>query len=205
VPRIRPHVNPDKVEYLFPRVQRLELPAAREVEVEIGCAEAWFLFDRAASEPDREYVGLEIRSELIDPVNDKARALGAPVRSVFAHANIHFAQLFAPASLARVYLNFPDPWYKTRQQKRRVTTPALARDIASALRPGGELFFQSDVWDLALDAMAVLEQCPSLANAAGPWTFWKNGNPYRALSRREATCLEDGTPVWRLVYLRPEA
>jgi tRNA (guanine-N7-)-methyltransferase len=200
VVRVRPHVNPDKVEWTFPKVDRLALPDGREVEVEIGCAEAWFLFERAALDPSREYVGLEIRRDLIAPVNDRARREGVPVRSVFAHANIHFAQLFAPSSLARVYLNFPDPWYKTRQHKRRVTTPELVEDIAACLRPGGELFFQSDVWELALDALAAIESCDALRNEAGAWTFWKQGNPYGARSRRELGCEIDGAPIWRMLY-----
>ena len=29
-------------------LERLPLPAGREVEVELGCAEAWFLFERVA-------------------------------------------------------------------------------------------------------------------------------------------------------------
>ena len=198
--RIRPHVNPDKVEWSFPTIDRLELPAEREVEVEIGCAEAWFLFERAARDPSRLYVGLEIRRELVEPVNQRARREGLPVRSIFAHANIHFAQLFPPNSLARVFLNFPDPWYKTRQHKRRVTTPELVEDIATALRPGGELFFQTDVWDLAIDALAAIETCERLANVNGAWSFHRGGNPYGARSRREVGCEEAGEPIWRMLY-----
>ena len=38
------------------------------------------------------------------------------------------------------------------------------------LRAGGELFFQSDVFELALDAMAVLEDATDrFANVLGPW------------------------------------
>jgi tRNA (guanine-N7-)-methyltransferase len=200
--RHRHHVNPLKMSYFARRAERLELPAGREVEVELGCAEAQFLFERAAARPDVAPVGLEIREDLVHEVNARARREGSPVRAVFCHANLEFADLFAPASVARVFVNFPDPWFKRSQKKRRVVQPALVAAIAEALRPGGELFFQSDVWDLALDALAVLEGEPRLANRAGAWSFWKEGNPYGVRSRREESCQELGLPVWRALYRR---
>jgi len=198
--RHRQHVNPLKMAYFGRTAEPLALPPGRAIEVELGCADAQFLFQRAAADPDRSYVGLEIRADLAGEVADRARRLGAPVQVVFCHANLDYAQLFAPATVARAFVNFPDPWFKRRHRKRRVVDAALAADIAASLVPGGELFFQSDVWDAALDALAVLEAEPRLTNRAGPWSFWKRGNPYGATSRREDGCAEEGAPVWRLLY-----
>ena len=77
--RIRQHVNPTLAFFETFRGVRPTLDPARPVEVEIGCADAQFLFERAAQEPARDYVGLEIREELVHLVNKKARATGAPV------------------------------------------------------------------------------------------------------------------------------
>ena len=71
--------------------------------------------------------------------------------------SVDLPRLFAAASVRRFHLNFPDPWWKSRQQKRRVVGAGLARDIHAALEPGGELFVETDIFDIALDAMAVLE------------------------------------------------
>jgi tRNA (guanine-N7-)-methyltransferase len=199
--RHRLHVNPLKASYFERPAERLELPPGKDVEVELGCADAQFLFQRAERAPDIVPVGIEIREDLAVEVNARARRLGSPVRVVFAHANLDFAGLFAPGSLARVYVNFPDPWFKRRHRKRRVMDAALAAAIAAALRPGGELFFQSDVWSVALDALAALEAEPRLRNQAGAWSFWKRGNPYGVRSRREEGCEEEGLPIWRLLFL----
>jgi tRNA (guanine-N7-)-methyltransferase len=202
MPRFRQHVNPLKAAHLVRRLERLELPARREVEVELGCADAQFLFERAALRPDVVPIGLEIRADVAAEVNARAARAGSPVRAIVCHANHDFADLFAPASLARIFVNFPDPWFKRRHKKRRVVDAALARAMATALRPGGELFFQSDVWDLSLDALGVLEDEPGLANRAGAWSFWRGGNPYGVRSRREEGCEEEGAPIWRLLYDR---
>ena len=199
--RRRQHVNPLGLGFESFRGRRPELPAGRPVEIEIGCAEAQFLFERAAREPDRTFVGLEIRHELVDEVNRRAGRHGLPVRAVFGHANHHLADLFPPSRVARVFVNFPDPWFKRRHRKRRLMDEELARDIHRVLEPDGELLFQSDVWDIALDAMGVLDALDHLfVNAAGPWSFWREANPYGARSWREQHCEESNLPIWRLLY-----
>jgi tRNA (guanine-N7-)-methyltransferase len=204
--RIRHHVNPLRSDFLVPRGLFLAVEPGRAVEVELGCADAQFLFERAAQDPARQEIGLEIRADLVDQVNLQARSSGARVEAHFANANVELPHLFAPGSIARFFVNFPDPWFKQRHRKRRVVDDALVLACAVALAPGGELFFQSAVFDLALDALAVFEDHPAdLANQAGPWSFWKRGNPYGVRSRRERWCEETGTPVWRMLYRRVTA
>ena len=199
--RIRQHVNPHQLHFARFRGARPPLDG-RPVEVEIGCAEAQFLFERAAADPARLYVGLEIREELVELVNRRARATGAPVHAVFCQAQLHMREIFPRGSVDRVYVNFPDPWFKRRHHDRRMIDEALADGIAHAARPGAELLVQSDVWDLALDALSTFERDERFANLAGEWSFWRAGNPYGARSWREQNAEATGLPIWRLRYRR---
>jgi tRNA (guanine-N7-)-methyltransferase len=176
------------------------VPTGREVEVELGCADARWLFERA-SDRERFLVGVEIRRELVRQVNAQARErkLAGRLRAIYANLSTDLDRLFADGAVSRFVLNFPDPWFKRRHFKRRVLTPELAEILARKLVSGGELFFQSDVWDLALDAMDVLEASCRFENARGAWTFVKR-NPYGAQSLREVRCLEREKPIWRLLY-----
>jgi tRNA (guanine-N7-)-methyltransferase len=196
--RIRQHVNPLGAYFEQFRGERPPLVAGRPIEVEIGCAEAQFLFERARLDPQRTYVGLEIREELVAWVNKRARELGEPVHAVFCHAQLHMREVFGAAKVERVYINFPDPWFKRKHRSRRMVDDALAEAIAGVLAPNAEIFVQSDVWDIALDAMAALE--PHFTNAAGEWTFWRAGNPYGVRSWREQHAEEHGLPIWRILY-----
>lgn len=201
--RVRHHVNPDHAEYHARDVQPIALVPGREVEVELGCADARFLFERAPRFPDRLLIGLEIRDKLVKDVNSQARLLGLPnLSACFCHINIDLPSLFPDRSLQRVFVNFPDPWFKRRHQKRRLMDPELAEILHRKLRSDGELFFQSDVYELALDALAVLEQLPDkFANVLGPWSFARE-NPYGARSLREARCEDRGVRIWRMCYRR---
>lgn len=199
--RIRQHVNPHGIHFTRFRGERPPFDG-RPVELEIGCAEAQFLFERAAVDPSRLYVGLEIREDLVALVNRKARAAGTPVHAVFCQAQLHMHEIFPPGSVERVFINFPDPWFKRKHHDRRMVDDALAEGIAHAARPGAEVLVQSDVWAIALDAMSTFERDARFANAAGEWTFWRAGNPYGVRSWREQNAEETGLPIWRILYRR---
>jgi tRNA (guanine-N7-)-methyltransferase len=199
--RIRQHVNPNLLHFARFRGERPPLDH-RLVEVEVGCADAQFLFERAAQDPSRLYVGLEIREDLTILVNKRARQHAVPVHAVFCQAQLHIKQLFAAGSIERVYVNFPDPWFKRAHRDRRMVDDQLAEQLAYALRPGGELFVQTDVWDLAIDAMSTFDDDARFTNQEGEWTFWRRGNPYGVRSWREQNADETGLPIWRLMYVR---
>ena len=201
--RIRQHVNPLKSDLLeIADVPRVEAGPGRALEVELGAAEAHFLIDRANADPETAFVGVEIRRELVEAVNAACAAAGpANVRSVFANMSVDMRRLFAESSVRRFFLNFPDPWFKSRQHKRRVLGPGLMAEIGRALAAGGELYVQTDIFALALDAMAALEADDTFVNTAGTWTFLRE-NPYAAKSRRERQCETEGVRVWRLLYRR---
>jgi tRNA (guanine-N7-)-methyltransferase len=199
--RIRQHVNPKQLH--FERFRGDPPPLdGRPVELEIGCAEAQFLFERASQDPSRLYVGLEIREDLVALVNRKARETGAPVHAVFCQAQLHMPQVFPAGAVDRVYINFPDPWFKRRHQERRMIDEALADGVAYAARSGAEVFVQTDVWDIALDAMSTFEPDERFENVDGEWTFWKAGNPYGVRSWREQNAEETGLAIWRILYRR---
>ena len=199
--RIRQHVNPNQLHFARFRGDRPALDG-RLVELEIGCADAQFLFERAALDGSRQYVGLEIREDLVKQVNRRARTLAVPVHAVFCQAQLHMTEIFPAGSVEHVYVNFPDPWFKRRHHARRMVDEALAAGIAIVARPGAEIFVQSDVWDIALDAMATFERDDRFVNLAGEWTFWRQGNPYGVRSWREQHAEQTGLPIWRIRYRR---
>ena len=202
---VRQHVNPLGAQYLEARAEAIELPAeAARVEVELGCADAKFSFDLAAGHRDWFVVGLEIREAMVSRNRERAAKLGhTNLAFGYVNLNVDLDRVFAPASVDRFHVLFPDPWFKARHQKRRVVDPTMLEVVARQLRPGGELHFASDVYEVALAAMAELEGVEAEAlgfrNLAGEWSFSRH-NPCDASSRREDTTLARGQRVWRMRY-----
>lgn len=200
--RNRQHVNVNAVAFETFTGEMPRLEDGRIIELEIGCADAQFLFERAEADPSRTYIGLEIREPLVDAVNRHARERNLPVQAVFVHASHHLGKLFPKGSIRHCYLNFPDPWFKRKHHNRRMINESLLRQLAPLIESGGDVLMQSDVFEVALDAMSVFEMCDDIyENMRGPWTFWKEGNPFGVRSWREMNCEENDMPVWRMRYV----
>lgn len=202
---IRQHVNPLGGHFLAARARPITIPPGFDrVEVELGCADAKFSFELAERHPDWFVVGLEIREPLVEMLHEQAQQLGAPNLAFgYVNLNVDLDRVFEPGRVDRFHLLFPDPWFKQRHRKRRVVEPGLLEVIAQQLVEGGELHFASDVFELALAAMAELEEPETTAlglhNLAGAWKFSRD-NPCDATSRREDKTLERGQRVWRMRY-----
>jgi len=199
--RNRQHVNVNALAFETFSESLPVLEKGKIVELEIGCADAQFLFERAKLDPQRTYIGLEIRKPLVDAVNRNAKQRALPVQAIFVHATHHLEKLLPKNSVRHCFLNFPDPWFKRKHHDRRMINEILVRKLAPLLEPGGDVLIQSDVFDVALDAMAVFESCDDLyENLRGPWTFWKEPHPFQARSWREQNCEETSLPIWRIRY-----
>ncbi len=174
------------------------------MEVEIGCADAYFSFQLAKLEPTRWIIGLEIREAWVEL--NRASALREGLHNLsfgYVNVGVDLDHALAPASVDRFHVLFPDPWFKRKHQKRRIFDLELCACMARLLRPGGEIHIASDIFDVALDAMAVFEdhasQVLGFRNQNAPWSFMRD-NPYRVASRREHTTIRREQRVWRMIY-----
>jgi tRNA (guanine-N7-)-methyltransferase len=207
---VRQHVNPLSRFYQQPRplppIPALFPDPGRPLHLDIGCARGRFLLALAQVEPHRNYLGVEIRRALVEAAEAERQALGLEqLRFLFCNANVSLEDWLAalPAGLLeRVTIQFPDPWFKKKHHKRRVLQPALLRALAQALPPGGELFLQSDV-------LAVIEPMALLVDTSGCFDRppedarpWRVGNPLPLPTERERHVLEQGLPVYRVLYRR---
>jgi tRNA (guanine-N7-)-methyltransferase len=181
------------------------LVAAEWIECEIGPGRGWFLVERAALEARAGLVGLEVRRKWAAVVDERLRkrGLGARARVFAEDATTALARVGPDASIKRVYLHFPDPWWKKRHQKRLVFRDALIDALARLLEPGGELFVQTDVAARAAQYESTLEGDPRFVPAGdAPGSARLAENPYGARSPRERRALADGIPVHRLRWVR---
>ena len=200
--RLRQHVNPLKLSSLTPRDGPLALPDGPAVEVELGCGDAQFLLELARTRPDALFVGIDIRTLFVAEAERARQLLDVHnLQLLVGNLLVDSDRLFLPGRVRRFYVNFPDPWFKRRHHNRRWLTRDSLAHLVTALEVSGELFFQSDVWDNALEALALFESSPQLQNMAGEWSFLRE-SPFAERSARELACLEAGRSIWRLLFRR---
>ncbi len=181
-----------------------EVGAAGGLELEIGPGRGGFIVERLASHPEVRIIGLEIRLKWASLVDERVRSLGHGARGrVFAEdIQVALPRLQA-GSLSKVFIHFPDPWWKKRHQKRRLARSDMMEVVARALSADGELFVQTDVWDTAQAYRQAIELLPEFEpDGDAPGSPLLSDNPYGARSPREWRVMADGMPVIRLRYRR---
>ncbi|MBX3213915.1 MAG: tRNA (guanine-N7)-methyltransferase [Labilithrix sp.] len=183
-----------------------ELGAGEWIELEIGPGpKAGFLLERASSAPEALLVGLEIRRKWAT-VGDERLAkhgFGARARVFCEDARDALPRLRPDAGVRRVFLHFPDPWWKKRHQKRLVMGDVFLTEVARLLAPGGELFIQTDVEERAELYADAVARCDAFVPAGdAPGSPVVAENVFGARSPREHRAIADGLPVHRMSWRR---
>jgi tRNA (guanine-N7-)-methyltransferase len=177
-------------------------PATRDgdIELEIGFGRGMFLIERAQAAPTSRLLGIEIKRKWAYLVSERAARLDLPGVRVFgADARDVLLRLGPDQCLARAFMHFPDPWWKKRHAKRRLRGQDTLDPLARLLRPGAELFIQTDVEDRAHDFVADLRAHDGFDVPADPFIV---DHAYGARSNREKRAITDGLPVYRILARR---
>jgi tRNA (guanine-N7-)-methyltransferase len=109
-------------------------------------------------------------------------------------------------SLDGVHIFFPDPWHKTKHNKRRLIQSPLIAKLAARLKVGGYMHCATDWEPYAQQILEVLSAEPKLKNRAATAHPELNGYApkphYRPLTKFENRGLKLGHGVWDLVFER---
>lgn len=179
---------------------RLFPPGIEDVALEIGSGGGEHVAALAAASPRRGFIACEpfvtgqvqLLTRLEREALDNVRLHPGDAREVFDR--------LAPASLAAVYLLFPDPWPKRRHWKRRFVSPRGLDAVARVLRPEGEFRVASDSAAYITWTLAHLLRHADLAwQAAAPGDALVRPAGWPA-TRYEAKALRQGArPVYLLI------
>ncbi|EUJ17864.1 tRNA (guanine-N(7)-)-methyltransferase [Listeria grandensis FSL F6-0971] len=114
------------------------------IHIEIGTGKGQFVTGMAKANPDINYIGIEVVESVLITALDKALVAGIPNLRLLSVDGADLLEYFESSEVARVYLNFSDPWPKKRHAKRRLTNSRFL-DIYKALLPvDGEIHFKTD-------------------------------------------------------------
>lgn len=205
--RVREHVNPLSRKYATPveppNWSHLYAELTQPLHLDIGCGKGRFVWQMAQVEPRWNFLGLEIREPLVDQAIGWRDELGLTnLHYLFCNANNSLQPLLASlprGCLQRVSIQFPDPWFKRKHQKRRVVQPAIVAAVATYLGDGGELFVQSDVLEVEQEMVDRFADHPAFERCHAGWL---SENPLSIATERETSTLERGEPVYRALFRR---
>ena len=123
---------------------RTLLPGCAALHLELGCGKGRFTADTAAAAPDTLLIAVEKVPDAMVVGMERAVEKGLHnVRFIDRDVTL-LPELFTPGEVDRIYLNFCDPWPKSRDAKHRLTAPGFLRLYADALAMGGSIWFKTD-------------------------------------------------------------
>ncbi len=134
-------------------------PGCTALWVEIGCGKGKFTVETAKENPDVLVVAVERCREAMVMAMEKAREMD--LHNVF-FVDLDVAWMegcFAPGEIDRMFINFPDPWPRSKNAKRRLTYRTFLRMYTRVLADGGEIHFKTDnakLFEFSLEEFALL-------------------------------------------------
>lgn len=176
------------------------VPGEGPIELDIGFGRGMSVLKRAATAPTARILGLEIKAKLAHHLSERVARVGLSNRVLIwaCDARETLARSGPPGCVSRAFVHFPDPWWKKRHTKRRVLGDDFLTSLASLMRPGGDLFVQTDVEDRHALYVDFVEAHADFELVEASLDH----NPFGSISNREARAEEDGLPIHRLLARR---
>ncbi|NET90589.1 MAG: tRNA (guanosine(46)-N7)-methyltransferase TrmB [Kamptonema sp. SIO1D9] len=204
--RVRQHVNPLSKPYQIPvnppDWEKVYTNPHHPLHLDLGCGWGEFLLQMAQIQPDVNFLGLEIREPLVEKACFQRDELGLTnLHFIFTNANTSLAVLLKSLPtgvLQRISIQFPDPWFKKRHQKRRIVQPELVDILAQYLADRGIIFLQSDVKSVAEEMRDRFQEHPSFVSQHSQ--TWLDNNPFPVATERENLTLSRNEPVYRVLF-----
>lgn len=172
--RVRTHTNPY---HFFKRLPKLDLSAIfgtdrLHLDFEVGFGRGVFLRHYARLFPNRQIIGVEIRSTIVDILED--RLINESIHNVLpihSSAILCLEDIVPNFSIENMFIFHPDPWFKTKHHKRRAVNAEFLELCLQKLMPGGRIYISTDVNALFDDIQSQFLAFPQF-KAVNDTSFW---------------------------------
>ena len=124
------------------------------IRIEIGCGKGDFIVGTAEKEPGVNFLAIEKVSDVLMLAAEKVKKSELSNIRVCCVDAKELVEIFPEGSIDRIYLNFSDPWPKSRHEKRRLTYRTFLEIYKKILKPDGAIYFKTDnrgLFDFSLE------------------------------------------------------
>lgn len=133
-------LNPEQEKGQWNKVFNNDQP----IHIEVGTGKGQFVTGMARQNPHINYIGIELYESVIVTALDRLIEADLPNLKLLNVDGAELMNYFEKGEVDRVYLNFSDPWPKTRHAKRRLTYQSFLSLYESLMPDGGEVHFKTD-------------------------------------------------------------
>ena len=169
----------------------------KPIVLELGCGKGEYTIALAQRDPDRNYIGIDIKGARM--WRGAKTATEQNMKNVaFVRTRIEFINsFFGEGEISEVWITFPDPQLKTRRAKKRLTAPLFLERYAKMLSEDGVINLKTDSQHLFAYTSAVIDHFSLPCEVAND-DIYGSGYADEVLSVKtayEQMFLERGLPI----------
>lgn len=126
------------------------LKSAKNINVEIGMGKGEFIANMANLNPDKIYIGVEVCKPVLALAvkkiirYEKENNVNLDNLYIMSFDAIKINEMFEDNQIDTIYLNFSDPWPKSKHAKRRLTYETFLKEYTKVLKKDGYIRFKTD-------------------------------------------------------------
>ena len=118
------------------------------ITLELGCGKGEYTVGLARRNPDRNFIGIDIKGARMWRGAKESHNLGLP-NAAFLRTRIEFTgSFFSPGEVDEIWLTFPDPQMKRSREKKRLSGPHFLNLYRTYLRNNGQVHLKTDCQEL---------------------------------------------------------
>ncbi len=173
--------------------------------LEIGTGKGQFLVTLASQHPELNFVGIEMFDSVLVRALQRVDANDPPLANIrFLRMNAeNICAMFAPGEVARIYLNFSDPWPKERHAKRRLTSARYLERYDKILAPDGQIEFKTDDQDLFRFSLEQAEEAGwTLLACTCDLHYDEEMSAENVMTEYEERFTGEGKPIYKMIVSR---
>ena len=176
------------------------------IVLELGCGKGEYTVSLARLNPDRNYIGVDIKGARL--WRGAKTALEEGLKNVvFLRTQIDLIDLlFAAGEVSEIWITFPDPQIKYKRTKHRLTNREFLERYRTVLQPGGLINLKTDSEFMHGYTLGLLHGLDCEIVYANHDVYRNEGSPEEVLSIQthyENQFLEMGKPITFIRFRLP--
>lgn len=134
--------------------------------LELGCGKGTFMAVHASHNKNINYIAIDIKDEVLvlakRNIEKAFNELGENIDNVklMAQEILLIDEILGEEDrIERIYINFCNPWPKSKHKKKRLTHTKQLEHYKEFLKSGSEIYFKTDDDGLFKDSLQYFEEC----------------------------------------------
>ncbi len=114
------------------------------ITLELACGKGDYTVKLAALNPDRNFIGIDIKGDRLWHGASQVERMNL-INTAFLRIDINYLRsYFAESEIEEIWITFPDPQRKSKQQKKRLTNPRYLEIYREILVAYGKVHLKTD-------------------------------------------------------------